>query len=298
MRMKSRTSALLVYLPVAALLGLLRLLPRKGVRALGRSCGWLVHRIDKKRRRVAAANLTTAFGTALSEKEKAAIIRRAFLHFGTVFFDFFHLAYLPPTKRDRHIRLEGEENLHKALNRGQGVLLFTAHYGLWEIAPAPINSIIPIKVVARPLDNVYLEKLLLQLRRRLGSEVISKFQASRDILKALRARESVAILIDQNVLAQEAIFVDFFGKPAATTPSLAMFHLRTEAPIVPVFCSSSSSRVYHVRILPPVEVPRTGDREEDVVRITEACTKIIEDQVRQAPEQWFWFHDRWKTRPG
>ena len=297
MRMKSRTTALLIYLPVAALLGLLRLLPRRGVRALGRSCGRLIHQLDKKRRRLAAANLTTAFGAALSEQEKAEIIHRAFLHFGTVLFDFFHLAYLPPQKRERHLRLEGEENLHAALKRGQGVLLFTAHYGLWEIAPAPINPIIPMKVVARPLDNVYLEKILRRLRGRLGSEVISKFQAGREILKTLRARESVAILIDQNVLAQEAVFVDFFGKPAATTPSLAMFHLRTEAPIVPVFCSPSSSWVYHVRILPPVDVPRTGDREEDLVRITQACTKIIEDQIRLAPEQWFWFHDRWKTRP-
>jgi KDO2-lipid IV(A) lauroyltransferase len=298
MRLKSRTASLLIYLPAAALLGILRLLPRKGILALGRSCGRIVFRMDRKRRQLAAANLTTAFGTSLSEKEKTAIIRRAFLHFGMVFFDFFHLAYLPPAKRDRHIRLEGEENLRKALNQGQGVLLFTAHYGLWEIAPSPINPIIPIKVVARPLDNMYLERTLLQLRSRLGSEVISKFQASREILKALRARESVAILIDQNVLAQEAVFVDFFGKPAATTPSLAMFHLRTEAPIVPVFSSLSSSRIYHVRILPPVEVKRTGDRDTDVALITQACTRIIEDQIRQAPEYWFWFHDRWKTRPG
>lgn len=298
MRMKSRTTALLISLPVAALMGLLRLLPRRGVRALGRGCGWLIHRIDKKRRRLAVANLTTAFGSSLSEEEKEAIIRRAFLHFGTVLFDFFHLAYLTPKKRDRHLRLEGEENLHAALKQGQGVLFFTAHFGLWEIAPAPINPIIPMKVVARPLDNVYLEKILCRMRGRLGSEVISKFQASREILKTLRARESVAILIDQNVQVQEAVFVDFFGKPAATTPSLAMFHLRTGAPIVPAFCSPSSSRVYHVRILPPVKVERTGDREEDVARITEACTKIIEDQVRRAPEQWLWFHDRWKTRPG
>jgi KDO2-lipid IV(A) lauroyltransferase len=246
---------------------------------------------------LADANLSTAFGDSLSDEERAGIIRRAFLHFGTVFFDFFHLAYLPPARRDRHIRMEGEENLRAALGRERGVLLFTAHYGLWEIAPTPINPIIPMKVVARPLDNVYLERILRRLRGRLGSEVISKFQAGREILKALRAGESVAILIDQNVLAQEAVFVDFFGRPAATTPSLAMFHLRTEAPIVPVFCSPTSSRAYRVRILPPVEVPRSGDREEDVKRITEACTKIIEDQVRRTPEQWFWFHDRWKTRP-
>jgi len=297
MRMKSRAVSLLIYLPVAALLGLLRLLPRRGVRALGRSCGRLVYRVDKKHREVAAANLTTAFGDTISEKDKATIIRSAFLHFGTVFFDFFHLAYLSPAKRNRFIQIDGEEHLHKAADQGRGALLFTAHFGLWEIAPSPINPIIPVRVVARPLDNMFLEKTLLKLRGRLGSKVISKFQAGREILKALRSQESVAILIDQNVLAQEAIFVDFFGKSAATTPSLAMFHLRTGAPIIPVFCAPSASRGYHVQVFPPVQVTRTGDRDRDVKLITQACTKIIEDQIRRAPEYWFWFHDRWKTRP-
>lgn len=183
MRMKSRATSLLIYLPIAALLGLLRLLPRRGVRALGRSCGRLVYRVDKKHREVAAANLTTAFGGTISEEDKAAIIHSAFLHFGTVFFDFFHLANQSPTKRDRHIQIDGEEHLHKAVDQGRGALLFTAHFGLWEIAPTPINPIIPMSVVARPLDNMFLEKTLLKLRGRLGSKVISKFQAGREILK-------------------------------------------------------------------------------------------------------------------
>jgi KDO2-lipid IV(A) lauroyltransferase len=297
MRMKSRTVSFLIYLPVAAVLVLLRLLPRRMVRAMGRGFGALVHRLDKKRRGIASANLTTAFGDTLSEGDRADLIHRAFLHFGTVFFDFFHLSYLSPARRDRHIEMVGEEHLHEAVDLGRGVLLFTAHFGLWEIAPTPINPIIPMHVVARPLDNVFLEKTLLKLRGRLGSKVISKFQASRDILKALRNQESVAILIDQNVLAQEGIFVDFFGKSAATTPSLAMFHLRTGAPIIPVFCAPTADGRYRVQVFPPVQVERTGDRDRDTAAITQACTKLIEDQIQLSPEYWFWFHDRWKTRP-
>ncbi len=297
MRMKSKAASFLIYLPVAALLGLLRLLPRRMVRALGRGFGRLIHKMDTKWHGVAAANLATAFGDTISEEEKAALIRRVFLHFGTVFFDFFHLSSQPPRKRDQHIELVGEEHLHDALDQGKGVLLFTAHFGLWEIAPVPINPIIPISVVARPLDNAFLEKTLHKLRGRLGSKVISKFQASREILKSLRNQEAVAILIDQNVLAQEGVFVDFFGKSAATTPSLAMFHLRTGAPIIPTFCTPSAAGNYRVHVFPPVQVEETGDRERDTANITQACTKIIEDQIRQSPEYWFWFHDRWRTRP-
>ncbi len=295
--MKAGISTALVYLPAALLLGLLRFLPRKATRALGRGIGRFLYRWDTKHRRLAESNLTAALGDCLSDAQRNLLARRAFLHFGASFLDFFHLAHLKPEKLSRVIRMEGEEHLRAAHKQGNGILLFTGHYGLWEIAAASINPIVPLHVVARPLDNPYLEKTLLKLRRRLGSQVISKFNASRQILRALRQREAVAILIDQNVLAHEAVFVDFFGMPAATTPGLATFHLRTGAAVVPLFCYPDASDCYRLIFGAPVEVAPTGDREHDVRRITQACTLIIEEQIRTAPEYWFWFHNRWKTRP-
>jgi KDO2-lipid IV(A) lauroyltransferase len=297
MRMKTGPVAWLAYLPAALLLGLLRVLPRPAVRQLGRSLGWLIYRIDKSHRKVAESNLATAFGSGCSETERKHIMRSAFLHFGTSFFDLVYLAYLRPEKRDRVIQVQGEENLRQALSKGQGALIVTGHYGLWEIAQIPLNRIAPLNVVARPLDNPYMEKALLKMRGRLGSQVISKFKASREILKSLRANESVAILIDQNVQIHESVFVDFFGKQAATTPSLAMFHLRTGAPIIPIFCAPTPSKDYLLKILPPVVANLTGERDSDIKAITQACTQLIEDQIRSTPEFWFWFHKRWKTRP-
>ncbi len=297
MRMKTGPVAWLAFLPAALLLGLLRVLPRFAVRQLGRSLGWLIYRIDKPHRDVAEANLITAFGSGCSEAARKHIMRSAFLHFGTSFFDLIHLAYTHPKKRNRFIRVQGEENLRQALHKGQGALIVTGHYGLWEIAQVPLNRIAPLHVVARPLDNPYLENTLLQMRRRLGSQVISKFKASREILKSLRANESVAILIDQNVQIHESIFVDFFSRPAATTPSLAMFHLRTGAPIIPIFCAPTPAKDYLLEILPPVTANLTGDRDRDTKAITQACTRLIEERIRSAPEFWFWFHNRWKTRP-
>jgi len=127
--------------------------------------------------------------------------------------------------------------------------------------------------------------------------VVSKFQAAKPILRALRDNEMVALLIDQNVLRSQGVFVDFFGLPAATTPALAAFHLRSGSPLVPVFCYPNPDLSYRVKIGPPLEVACSGEWSRDVLQITALCTKMIEAEIRDNPGQWFWFHNRWKTRP-
>jgi KDO2-lipid IV(A) lauroyltransferase len=130
----------------------------------------------------------------------------------------------------------------------------------------------------------------------MGSGVIDKMGAARPILRVLRGGGILALLIDQNVLRSQAVFVDFFGRPAATTPGLASFHILTGAPLLPVFYRPRGLR--HVwTILPPLDIPLSGRREEDVLKITAICTKMIEDQIRRAPESWLWLHKRWNTRP-
>ena len=110
-------------------------------------------------------------------------------------------------------------------------------------------------------------------------------------------KEAVGILIDQNVLRREAVFVDFFGKQAATTPALAFFHLRTGAPIVPMYCLPSPGNRYRFRFEPPVEIALSGEESEDVLKITAVCTKMIEHVIRRQPELWLWIHKRWQSRP-
>jgi len=135
------------------------------------------------------------------------------------------------------------------------------------------------------------------MRTTLGAEVIYKQQAAKRILQSLRAKEIVVILIDQNVLRSQAVFVDFFGKPAATTPSLAAFFLRTKSPLLPAFCYPTSSNTYHIEILQPLQIDLSDEYDQDVLKITQICTKIIESQIRKNPYHWLWFHNRWKTRP-
>jgi KDO2-lipid IV(A) lauroyltransferase len=275
----------------------LRVSPRRVVLRIGQSLGSLMYQFDKKHRSIALSNLDTAFGSDLSQEQLEQIAKNSFLHYGRVFMDMIHLSRLRPEKRDKLITMEGEEYIHAALQKGRGVLLFSAHFGLWELAPAHLAKIGRLNVVARPLDNPYVEQDLSRMRQRLGAHVIYKYQAYRPILRSLRANEIVAILIDQNVLQSEAVFVDFFGKMAATTPSLATFHLRTQAPIIPGFCYPTGTKGYHIKVMKPLEIPLSGDNREDITRITQVCTRIIENQIRELPDFWFWFHNRWKTQP-
>ncbi|MFQ6038592.1 MAG: lysophospholipid acyltransferase family protein [Candidatus Aminicenantales bacterium] len=280
--------------------GLIRLalwLSRPSRLALGGLIGRLLYHADRKHRNTALRNLQTAFGARVSLSRQKRIAIAAFEHFGAAFLDLVGAAKEHPRAIANRISVKGLAFIQEALGEGKGALLFSAHFGNWEMAPAFLSQVGRLNVVARPLDNPHLERRLQAIRAALGSRVISKHRAARQVLRALRANDMVAILIDQNVLRSQAVFVDFFGKPAATTPSLATFHLRSRAPLIPVFCYPADNRGYRLDILPPVTVSLSGDEHADVLKITQACTKIIQHRIQEDPEYWFWFHDRWKTRP-
>ncbi len=273
------------------------LFPRPVCLSIGGALGFMIYLADKKHRHIALSNLNTAFGSHLAPAQKKRIAKASFVHFGKVFADIIKIRHMNPSKIERLISAEGTEHLRQALLEGKGVLIFSAHLGNWEMATALVSRIGKIYVIARPLDNRSLEEELGKIRKKLGATVIYKRQAARPILRALEENAMVALLIDQNVVRDQAVFVEFFGKAAATTPGLAAFFLKTGAPIVPVFCYPARRGRYSLKILPPVEITLTGDADKDVLKITQLCTNIIQNQIRENPNYWLWFHNRWKTRP-
>jgi KDO2-lipid IV(A) lauroyltransferase len=273
------------------------LVPRQICLGVGRSLGFLIYFADKKHRHLALSNLNTAFGSSLTPAQKKRIAKASFMHFGKVFADIIKIRHMNTGKIGRLINVEGTEHLQQALLQGKGVLIFSAHLGNWEMATTMVSRIAKIYVIARPLDNRLLEEELGRIRKKLGATVIHKRQAARPVLRALEENAMVAILIDQNVVRDQAVFVDFFGKAAATTPGLAAFFLKTGAPIVPVFCYPAQRGRYSVKIHRPVKITLTGSADNDVLKITQLCTNIIQSQIQENPDFWLWFHNRWKTRP-
>lgn len=276
---------------------LIRLLPRRACLWAGQTLGSLAFGLDRKHRRLALANLEKALGRETDQKERRRIAHDSFRHFGRVIADSLKWTSLRAPRREKLLKVEGEEYIRRALNEGIGVIVFSAHFGNWEVATQAVARLGPLNVVARPLDNSLLEARLAKFRHRLGAKVISKFQAAKPILQALQRNEIVAILIDQNVQRREAVFVDFFGLPAATTPGLAAFHLRTRSPLIPVFCHPAPRSSYLVKIGAPLVFGPDAEPGRDVLKITQASTKMIESEIRREPGLWFWFHNRWKTRP-
>jgi KDO2-lipid IV(A) lauroyltransferase len=234
---KGKSLELFEYLAFMVLKAIFILVPRSLCRSLGGHVGRLTYAFDRKHRLIALSNLTTAFGKDMTDTQIRKIARDSFVHFGMVLMDIVKLSLFKPERIAKLVSMEGEEHLIRAIKEGKGVLLFTAHFGNWEAGSVAVSKIHTFQVVARTLDNKRLEKELVRIRTIFGAKIIYKHEAAKNILQSLRRNEVVAILIDQSVLRSQAVYVDFFGKQTTTTPSLAAFHIKTVAPLVPACCN-------------------------------------------------------------
>ena len=223
------------YLIVKALTAALCVVPDRLVRASGTVLGLAVHVFDRAHRRIAERNLATAF-PARPAGARRAIGRGAFAHFGRLLLELLKFSTLLPEAMLARVEFEGEERARLAYAQGKGVLFFTGHFGFWELhAIAHALRIEPIGVLARALDNPGLNVALEQIRQRTGNTVIYRQGTIRRVMRMLHAGKGVALLIDQHIQSRDAVYVDFFDRPAATTSALAALALRTGAPVVPVF---------------------------------------------------------------
>ena len=280
----------------AFLLAVTRLLPRRTVRSIGRFAGDLGRLVDRRHHAIALANLTAALPD-LDRKQVERIARRCWRHFGEILLDTLNVRKLGPRSVGLDVHYEGLEHLREAYRRGRGVLVFTGHFGHWELMAQMQGHIgLPMSFVARPLDNPRLEKQLAALRGRSGNTLIYKRNAIRAMMRAIRSGQIAGLLIDQDA-RNDGVFVPFFGRPASTTPTLALLAIRTGAPIIPFLSLPGPNGSWRIISLPAVQVDPTADRNREVERITARCTAIIEDWVRENPELWLWMHRRWKTRP-
>lgn len=283
---------------VRALFHGLKPLSKRWRRKVGHALGMGLYLLSARHRRTALSNLDRAFGESRSREEKIRIAKASFAHLGHLLCDSLFFPVAKPDRLEDLAVFEGLENLRNAHKRGKGVFVFSGHYGNWEMVALLQGFLgIPMAMVTRPLDNPHLENLLFAYRTRSGNRIIHKHGAAKGILRAIREGWAVAIVIDQNVRGEQGIFVDFFGTPASTTPALATLALKTGAPIVPAFGIPLPDGRYRIRYLPEVTIERSGDRKTDIHLLTQKCTRVIEDTVRNDPEYWVWVHRRWRTRP-
>src|SRR5499426_1177523 len=285
------TLALLVIRLFAAM-------PRSVAYRTAKRLAWLGFHVARRQRRAGLRNLEMAF-PELSGTARERILRGSFENLGRLLVEFTHMPELNKGNICRFVVHDGLENYLEALRRGRGVIFMTAHFGAWELSSfAHAIYGYPLKFVVRPIDNTRVEKLISDYRTLSGNVPIQRRLAAREILKALRHNEAVGILFDQNTTRSEGVFADFFGIPAATTPSIALFAIRAGAAVIPGFLIwDERMKKHRLRLDPPVELIETGDLSHDVLENTKRFNKILEAYVRRYPDQWLWIHRRWKTRP-
>jgi len=278
----------------------MRPLPRRARLALGRTVGGIVFVVDAKHRAVTLHNLDFAFGSSKTADEKYAIARGAFRHFGAMIFELISFGRPRWEKLQKMVEFEGVENLENARRRGKGVLLVSSHFGNWELhGIAHGYRFGPIAVVARGQDNPHFNQWLEQIRTYGGNTVLYKQRALQRVMRLMKDGESVAVVTDQNVSKEDALFIDFFGKKAATTPVASWIALKTGAALVPVFALPLSDGRYRMIYEKPIYTGayQNVERRRAIELLTQECAEVQEGYVRRNPEFWLWQHRRWKTRP-
>lgn len=291
----------IVYIFAVSFIKILGILPRSVSLFLTKSMASLAFHLDARHRRVMRKNLDIAF-PSLSIQEKKRIAREAFRNMGRLATEVSKFPRLNKENIHHLVTYDpvnGFENFKRAYDKGKGVLFLTGHFSAWELIPfAQALYGYPLKFITRPLDNKYLDRFFNKYRSLSGNTPIPKKNSTRETLECLKKGGCVGILIDQNVLPSDGVFVDFFGKPACTTTGLAVLALRTGAAVVPGYLiKNKDSETYRIAFHEELTLVRTGDTEKDIVENTQKFTKVIEQAIREHPEQWLWGHRRWKTRP-
>jgi len=273
------------------------LVPRKSARRISGFLGKVLFLVDSKHRNIALDNLMYAFGHQKSTYEIRFLAKQVFINLVQVIFEVGWSLRLDERRLVKYFKMDGFRHLKKAYEKGKGVLVLTAHCGNWEFL-AVAGSMIeyPVSMVVRPLDFKPMDRFFINLRSRFGGKIIPKQRSLRAILRSLDRKEMVVLLMDQNVDWYEGVFVDFMGHRACTSKGLALLALRTGAPVVPVFMVREKSG-FRAEFGPEIFTVETGDKQKDIEINTQEYNRVIENFIRRYPDQWFWVHQRWKTKP-
>ena len=259
--------------------------------------GEMLFCFDKKHRDIAIGNLTYAFGCQKQPPEIKKIARQVFINLMQVVFEIGWSLKLKESQFAEHFKIDGYHHIKSAYEKGRGVLALTAHFGNWELLTIIAAMIrFPLNIVVRPLDFKPLDHFIFNLRTRYGGKIIPKQRSFRTIIKCLNRGEMVALLMDQNVDWYEGVFVDFMGHRACTNKGLALLALKTGAPVIPVFMIRGK-KGFRAEFGPEIPTLKTGDKQKDVEMNTREYNRVIENIIRRYPDQWFWIHQRWKTKP-
>lgn len=270
-------------------------LPLPAALAAGRGLGRFFGAVVPRNRSRAMENLARC----LPEKSPAecrAIMWRMFANLGMNTVEMLRWLGGREAEMSGRICAENPEELERALRRGRGVAILTAHCGNWDLMALWSAARWPLTIISKEIKNAAVNRYWMEKRAVAGVKIVPAHHSYRQCLGVLKKGGLLGFILDQNMIRREGIFVDFFGRPACTTPGLALLAAHAQAPVLPVFMVRMADGRHAVKFLSAMEPP--ADRKpETLAAATQQYTKIIEDVIREFPEQWIWMHRRWRTQP-
>lgn len=302
---KSRAAKRLEFVIVCLLTSITRFLPLKIVKIISSLLGDLFFYFSSKRRNIAIENLRHAFKDEKSEQEIQSIARESCRSLVLTYLEIMKYRHLFTDKDETNSFHQKTGDMTELFMKAKkihdesgGCIFVTPHIGNWEIMSHVFSFVgIPMVMVARPLDNEYLEKLIYADRTSSGQILIPKRNALFTLRKTLKNGRTIGMLPDQSTM--KGVLINFFGRPATTTPVPAILATSCNKPIVIVACCrKQDSAQYEGFVSDPILPGEYHNKKAEIVRITEEMTRQMESIIRKHPEQYLWTHNRWKTYKG
>ena len=252
-------------------------------------------KLNKKRLHVVMTNLTLAFGESKTKEEKLEIAKKCYYNFAKYLgINFILNQNTTKQKVLEKVSFKNEHNLLEALKLDRPIIVATAHFGQWELFSLAMAARFgAVSVLGRRLDSSVMDKILRANRSQFDVELIDKDGGAKDILKALKARRIVGILVDQNTAPKDGIKVQFFGKDVLHTPAASVLAQKTNALIINAFIYQKGENLNEICFEEPIDIS-TFDKEDAVQKATQMQCSACEEMVRTRPEEYFWFHQRFK----
>jgi len=285
----------LEYAAARALQGVICALPADAARELGAAFGGLGWSLGI-RRRVVLEQIERALGPGLEERELRRIARESYRNFGRMTFEYARFSRVTPADVERTVSLTGREHLDAALEAGKGAIIVSGHFGNWEIFATLATMGYPVTFLVGEQHNMLVDGLMNRLRARFGVEIVPLTGSLRGIFKALKNNRLVAMLSDQDA-GKKGVFVDFLGRKASTPYGAGRFAEATGSPLLPGLIVRHGTDRHEIVINPPVVADGDLTTDGRVQVLTQGYTSVFEEFIRRYPEQYFWMHKRWKTRP-
>ena len=248
--------------------------------------------LPARRKKLAASQVAMCLGT--DERESARIAKESAVRFGPMLFEVLRFPVIVRNMAD-YVEIEGREHLEGVLAQGKGAVIATGHAGNWELMGGALSQAgFPLIGVAMRQRDAAMDRFINEYRRLVGMHIIYKNDV-REMFRMMKEGWIVGLLADQDTNRHDGIVLDFFGKPTNCVPGPAAMARSAGIGVIPGYITRKEDGTHKIILYAPVEVPHTKDKRADIRTAEQAVNRVLEQHIREHPEEWFWLHDRWKS---